>query len=407
MKKIKMPELLAPASGWQLLRAAVMSGADAVYFGAGSVNMRAHAKNFTPRELPGVVNYCHENNVKAYLTVNTIVYDNEIGKLEKLLVKAKIAKIDAVILWDMAILGIAKKLGLNMHLSTQASVANTKAAEFYKKQGVSRVILARECSLKKIREIANSSKLEIETFIHGAMCVSISGRCFLSQEVFKRSANRGDCIQPCRREYLIKDMIAGSDLVLGENYIMSPKDLCGLPFIDRLIKAGVSCFKIEGRNRSPEYVKTVTKAYRKAIDDCFDRKLKKKDREENTKRYMEELGTVYNRGFSSGFYIDTPTNDDFTDCDGSKATTRKSYLGVVENYYKKAGAADIRLYADNVRVGDDLLIIGNKTGIVDEKVSSIHQDDKEVKKAHKGCVVGISTKNRVRRNDKVYIVKKV
>ncbi|MBN2111580.1 U32 family peptidase [Candidatus Woesearchaeota archaeon] len=398
MKKV---ELLAPAAGWPALRAAVESGADAVYFGVGSLNMRANAKNFSLQELKKVVDYCHENRVKAYLAVNTIVYEDELGKAGQILKKAKQAGIDAVILWDMSVLEEARKLKLNIHLSTQASVSNSKSANFYKKLGVSRIILARECSLKQIKEISRNSKVEIETFVHGAMCVSISGRCFLSQEIFGRSANRGECLQPCRREYIIQDAEENHTLKLGKDYVMSPKDLCALPFIDRLVKSGITAFKIEGRNRSPEYVKVVTSAYRSAIDDYYNKKLTK----EKIKSYIEKLKKVYNRGFSSGFYLGLPAAKDFTHSYGSRATTRKKYIGFVKNYYKQVNVAEVKLEAGDLKLGDSILIIGNKTGVKEEKVASIQISKKPVKKAKKGMKVGIKTRNLLRLNDKVYLIK--
>ncbi len=400
MKK-KKPELLAPVAGWELLRAAVSEGADSVYFGVKELNMRANAKNFSLAELKKVVKFCHENNVKAYLALNTIVYESELNNVRKILKKAKEANIDAVILWDIAVLEEAKKLKLDIHLSTQASVSNSSAAEFYRKLGVSRIILARECTLKQINEIKKSSKVEIETFIHGAMCVSVSGRCFLSQEVFGRSANRGDCLQPCRREYMIKDADEGYDLKLGKNYVMSPKDLCALPFIDKLIKSGIDAFKIEGRNRSPEYVKTVVGVYRNAIDDAYNKKLTKI----KINNYIKKLKTVYNRGFSSGFFLGMPSAKDFTDVYGSKATTRKKYLGFVKNFYKNVKVAEIKLEAGEIKQGDSLLIIGNKTGVAEETASSMEISHKKVDKAKKGKSVGIKTKNIVRQNDKVYVIK--
>lgn len=397
MKKI---ELLAPASGWELLGAAVSSGADSVYFGAKGLNMRANAKNFKLSELKKAVDFCHKNNVKAYLAVNTIVYENELAKARKVLKKAKEAGVDAVILWDMAVLEEARKLKLNIHLSTQASVSNSKSAEFYRKLGVSRIILARECTLKQIREIKKNSNVEVETFIHGAMCVSVSGRCFLSQEVFGRSANRGDCIQPCRREYIIKDADEGYELKLGKNYVMSPKDLCCLPFVGKLVNAGIDAFKIEGRNRSPEYVRTAVSVYRNAIDDFYSKKLTKAKINE----YVKKLRTVYNRGFSSGFYLGMPTAKDFTDAYGSKATEKKKYIGFVKNYYRNVGVAEIKLEAGAVRKGDRLLVIGNKTGVAEEKADSMEISHRKVGKAGKGESVGIKTRNALRKNDKVYAV---
>lgn len=266
------PELIAPAGNWPMLRAAIKAKADAAYFGVKQLNMRMTANNFELSELKKVIAECHKNKLKAYLTLNTIIYDNEIEKLKKILTEAKKAKIDAVIAWDFSVLKEANKLKIPIHLSTQASVSNYESAEYYyKKFKVESITLARELSLEQVKEIIkkikqNKLKLKIETFIHGAMCVSISGRCFLSQHLFNKSANRGECLQPCRRKYIIYEPEDKYKLALGEDYIMSPKDLCALPFIDQLIEAKIDAFKIEGRNRSPEYVKTAIECYREAID---------------------------------------------------------------------------------------------------------------------------------------------
>jgi len=266
-------KLLSPAGDWISLRAAVKAGCDAVYFGIKEFNMRANAKNFSLVELGKVVEFCHLNKIKAFLTLNSIVYDEEIKKLEKIVSKAKQSKVDAIICWDYAVLNECVKVSMPIHLSTQASVSNYNALKSYKEKFplIKSVNLARELSLEQIKRIIKDVKkdklsVEIETFIHGAMCVSVSGRCFLSQEVFGRSANRGDCIQPCRRKYDVKDIEEKHSFSLGEDYVMSPKDLCTIEIIDKLIKAGINVGKIEGRNRSPEYVKVVTESYREAID---------------------------------------------------------------------------------------------------------------------------------------------
>ncbi|MBW2977303.1 U32 family peptidase, partial [Candidatus Woesearchaeota archaeon] len=281
-----------------------------------------------------------------------------------------------------------------IHLSTQASVSNSKAAKFYKKLGIKRIILARECNLKHIKEIKKKVKgLEIEVFIHGAMCVAVSGRCFTSQFLFKKSANRGECLQPCRREYVITDE-EGKKLKVGNNYILSPKDLCTLPFITKLITAGIDAFKIEGRNRSPEYVKTVTEVYREAID----------NKNFNKSKLFEKLKTVYNRDFSSGFFLGLPTAKDFTGVYGSKATEKKQYIGFVKNFYKKPNVAEIKLEAGNLKIGDKIMIQGNKTGVIQEKINSMEIFHKIIKIAKKGSSVGIKLVNQVRENDKVYLI---
>lgn len=391
-----MVELLAPVSDRVMLKAALDAGADCVYFGLKKLNMRATARNFTLEELPEIVKQCHDNKVKVFLTVNTIVYDHELDDVKKVIAGAKAAKVDNIICWDLAVIQECKKQGMPFHISTQASVANTEAAKFYKELGAERIVLARECKLAQIKEIKKKAGIEIEAFIHGAMCVSVSGRCFMSQHLFKRSANRGDCLQPCRREYKILDE-ENNELILGESYVMSPKDLCALPFIDKLIEAGIDCFKIEGRVRSPEYVKTVVSAYRAAIDAYEKGEFNKKLAD----RLVEKLKTVYNRRFSRGFYLGLPTADDFTDAGGSKATQKKVYVGYITNYYKEPGVAAIKLEAGELKKGDKIMIQGEKTGVQEQTVESMEINKKPVEKAEKE-MVGIKLNFTARENDKVY-----
>ncbi len=393
-----MVELLAPVSDRVMLKAAIDAGADCVYFGLNKLNMRAAGKNFTLEELPEIVKQCHDNNVKVFLTVNTIVYDNELEDVKKIVAGAKTAGVDCIICWDMAVIQECKKQGMPFHISTQESVANTEAAKFYKELGAERIVLARECKLEDVKAIKQNSGIEIETFIHGAMCISVSGRCFMSQHLFKRSANRGDCLQPCRREYKIIDE-ENNELVLGESHVMSPKDLCALPFIDKLIEAGIDCFKIEGRVRSPEYVKTVVSAYREAID-AYEKGLFNK---ELTDKLVEKLKTVYNRGFSSGFYLGLPTADDFTDTHGSKATTKKVYIGYVKKFYKQPSVAEIKAEAGKISVGDKIMIQGPTTGVQEQIIESMEIYHEQVKEAEKRDV-GIKLNFIARENDKVFVI---
>lgn len=392
-------ELLAPAGSWPALRAALKAGANAIYFGLKKFNMRAKASNFEVSELKKVVSTIHKAKAKAYLALNTIVFEPEIKALKKLMKEVKAAGVDAVIGWDYAVLNEAKANGIPVHLSTQASVSNSEAAKFFKTQGVNRIILARECSIEQIKDIKKNAGVEVEVFVHGAMCVSLSGRCFLSHELFGKSANRGECIQPCRREFTIVDKEEKHQLKVGSDYVMSPKDLCALPFIKKLQEIGVDSFKIEGRNRSPEYVKTVTEVYRKAID------AKKLD-DKTIQKLIEKLGTVYNRGFSSGFYVGMPTGKDFTNEYGSIATTRKEYIGGVRNFYKKVGVMEVILESGIVKKGDTLLIQGNKTGVLEETVTSIEVDRKKARVAKKGMAAGFQIKGEVRPHDKVFKVVK-
>ena len=391
---MKKPELVSPAGNFISLKAAIDAKCDAIYFGLKEFNMRQSAKNFTLKDLKKI----GKLPVKKYLTVNTIIYNNELEKVKNTLENAYSNNIDAVVCWDPAVIELAKDIGLKIHLSTQASIANFKAANFYKKLGIKRIVLARELSLKQIKEIKEKTKLEIETFIHGALCVSISGRCFLSQFHHNRSANRGDCLQPCRRPYLITNPETGKQLRIGNNYILSPKDLCTMPFIDKLIEAKIDAFKIEGRSRSPEYIKTVTECYRTAIDAYYKNELDKK----LIDSLLKKLQTVYNRKFSSGFFISSPTPDDFTDIENSASTRKKIEIGKVINYYKNRKVAAIKLTANNLKINDIILIMGNKTGIVKEKIKSMQINYKNVKSVKKGDLVAILTKNKVRENDTVY-----
>jgi len=400
MRIMKKPELMAPAGDWTMLNAAIQNGADAVYFGVDKLNMRAKAKNFTMDELSQIVSHCKEHKVKTYLTINTIVFEEELNDLNDILLKAKQAGVDMIICWDLAVLQKCKEYNLPVCISTQASISNSAAAQFYKEVGAARIVLARECSLQQIKEIRKKTDLEIEAFVHGAMCIAVSGRCFMSHHLFGKSANRGECIQPCRREYEIIDHQIDNSLVLGEDYVMSPKDLCSIEYIDQLIEAGIDSFKIEGRKRSPEYVAKVISVYRMAIDKYYDGGLPTEYKSE----LLEELRKVYNRGFSSGFYFDVPSSEEFTHFGGSIATTRKVYLGKVINYYKNPQIAWVRLQTGSIKADEDLLIIGTTTGVVEVKVSSLMKDDVPAAEGVKGDDVTFYCKDLVRPGDMVYKV---
>ena len=388
-------ELLAPVGDFKMLVAAVEAGADAVYFGLKEFSMRTNARNFTIGELDKINKICKPKGVKKYLTLNVIVYDREIEKLEKVIKKVK-GKIDAVICWDLAVINLCKKYKIPFHISTQASVSNRESLKFYKRLGAERVVLARELDLKQIKAL--SKYIEIEAFVHGAMCVAVSGRCFMSQHLFGRSANRGECTQVCRRAYTITDS-EGRQLRLGPHTVMSAKDLCALPYIDKLKKAGIKSFKIEGRNRDPRYVDTVVRVYRKALD--LKRPLSERDIEES----LKELEKVYNRGFSSGFYFGTPTSDDFAKAEHSAATERKHFVGKILHYYPKIGVGTIKLVS-SVKLGDKINIMGNTTGIRKFVVESMEINGKKVGDAKKGEEVAIKFNERVRKNDEVYVIYK-
>ncbi len=406
MKKIKhaLPELVAPAGDWASLYSAIDGGADAVYFGLKELNMRASADNFEMLEIKKVMSLLRRNGKKGYLTLNTIAYDGEIAKIKKILKQAKDSGVDAVIAWDMAIIQLARELDIPVHLSTQASVANFPAVKFFSSLGVKMIVLARECSLSDIQEIILKIKKEnldcrIEVFIHGAVCVSISGRCFFSQHFFNKSANRGECFQPCRREFLIKDVERGKEYILGKDYVLSAKDLCAIDFIDRLIETGVSAFKIEGRMRSPEYTQVVTSVYRQALDAFSLGKLT-----DNLKKSLRQnLETVFNRGFETGFYLGRP--QDIGSSRGSHGR-EKIFLGEVTNFYHRISVAEVLLNSASVNAGDEILIFGKTTAAFSTKISELQIEHQAVKIAQKGDLVGIKLSSPVKPKDKVFLWRK-
>jgi len=387
-------ELLAPAGDFECLITAIAAGADAVYFGLQEFNMRARAKNFKITDLPKIKKLCDEKNIKKYLTLNTIIYDNELKKIENLIKNSK-DYIDAIICSDISVMKLCKKYKVPFHVSTQCSVSNKITAKFYKALGAKRIVLARELNLKQIKEI--SKIIPVEIFIHGAMCVAVSGRCFTSQFLYGESANRGRCIQPCRRPYTVFDN-QGKSLKITNHHILSAKDLCTLSFFEKLKKAKISAFKIEGRNREPEYLDTVVKVYKKAIN----KKLTKKE----VKQLMQELNKVYTKGFSSGFLIKSPTNNDFSDVEHSKATQSKKFIGKITHYYKKMGVGLLHLNTGALKVGDNILIMGKTTGLIRHKIKSMQINHKEVNKVKKGQDVGIKLPF-CRKNDELYkVIKK-
>ncbi len=391
-------ELLAPVGNWTMLTAAVKAGTDAVYFGVRGFNMRVAANNFEMDEISKVVSYCHENNVKAYCPINIIIYESELKKLNEVLQKLKEAKIDAVICWDLAVVKKCQELGIETHLSTQASVSNSEAALYWKNLGVERIVLARECSLEDAKLIKEKTGLEVELFIHGARCISLSGRCFMSQELFGKSANRGECWQPCRRKWKVIDPEEGYEMVMDNNFVMSAKDLCALPLLDKLEFA--DCLKIEGRNRSPDYVAKVVDVYRRAVDAVE----KGEFSSELVEELMNELAQVYNKGFSRGFLVEYPHHQR---CDiyGSKATMKKVQLGKISNYYNKIGVAEFKMECAELSVGDKLAFSGPTTGHVEQVVGEMHTDAGVVGVVKKGEVVSVKVDELIRIGDKVFLVK--
>lgn len=406
----KKPEILAPIQDWTSLKAAIDNGADAVFFGIKGFNMRANAKNFTIADLPKIAKVANASKVKTYLTLNIIIYDTEVKKVETMLKKVKAAGISAVICWDLAVIEIAKKVKIPFHISTQASISNHLSAAFYKKLGAERVVLARECTLSQIKAIRKKVKVEIEIFIHGAMCVSQSGRCFMSQFTCGKSANRGECSQPCRRKYLIKQVDGDTEFELGEDYVMSPKDLRTIDIIEKILEADVDCLKIEGRNRSPEYVAHVVSTYRRIVDFIYDtKKHDKKFKVELARmktQFNEELDTVYHRGQSTGFFLGKPINE-WTKTNGNEASQRKVYVGKIVKFYNKINVAELRIQGNStLTVGDTMIYQGPKTGSYEEIISSMESDHKQVEKAGQGEVVAIKVSKSLKVNDDVFVVKK-
>jgi len=397
------PELVCPAGEWRSLVTAVDSGADSVYFGVKNINMRAKADNFDVSQLKKVMEHLHRHGKKGYLALNVIILNHQLDKVEAVLREARDAGVDAVVLWDMAVLSMARELGLTVHLSTQASVSNVAALEFYANLGVRRVVLARECTLEDISTISRTVAeknipCQIETFIHGAMCVSVSGRCFLSAHAFGKSANQGLCKQPCRREFRIKDRKNESEFLLGSDYVLSPKDLCTIDFIDQLLEADIHAFKIEGRMRAVEYGKQVISAYREAIDAYYEGNLTTGLKAKLKKR----LASVYNRGFSTGFYFGKPR--DWTSPDYQK-TYDKIFLGEVVKFYQKINVAEILVRNESLTRGDRLLIIGKTTPAAFACAEEMQREHKFVITVKRGLSVGVKVPFKVRAGDQVFLWK--
>ncbi len=400
---------MSPAGDFINLSAALEAGADAVYFGVKGFNMRAGAKNFEVSDLPKIAKICHSRGVRTYLTLNTIYYQDELKKLDFLLKKAASAKIDAIIAWDFAVLSRAKKFGLNVFLSTQASVSNSDAiCEYFEKFSIERFVLARECSLGDIPKLRSSVRrkigkdIRIEVFAHGAMCVSQSGRCFMSTFACGKSANRGECLQPCRREYEIRD-VNGNGFVIGNGYVMSPKDLCVVPFIEKLFEAGVDSLKIEGRNRNAEYVATTTRIY-KTLRDFYFKNRKKSNFEADFANLkndsMVELAKVFNRGYSDGFFMGKPIGD--WTSKGNEATAKKTIVGHVVRFFPKISVAEISIDVMPISVGEKIQVEGDSTGFAEFIIDSIQAEGKSVSIAEKGMNVGVKTPVKLRKGDRIY-----
>lgn len=408
-----MPEILAPAGDFTCLQAALDAGADAVYFGLGTFNMRARSGvNFKEQDLPEIARRCRERGVKAYLALNAIMFEGETNIVERTIVAAK-PYVDAFIVADWGVIALCKKHGVAFHVSTQMSTSNSMAANFLASQGASRVVLARECTLAEVAQIVKAIPIEVECFVHGAQCVAESGRCFMSHDAFGKSACRGECNQPCRRRYLVKAVDFFSDdegnpihesdtaFVVEPHTVMSAKDLCSLGFIDRLMAAGIASFKIEGRARNAEYVKTVVSAYRRAVDAVASGGYTPRLVEELT----EEVKKVFHREFADGLYFGRPGADQFTDSENSLSSTVKRHIGVVIDYFLKAGIAQVKIQDHSLATGDTIQIHGATTGVVEMVAGELRRDEEVLKSAERGTWATLKTP-RCRVGDKVFYIER-
>lgn len=410
-KKIKRKvEILAPTSSFTTLQAAINAGCDSVYFGIADFNMRASASaNFTMEDLGEIVKRCHESDVTCFTTVNTVMYDDDLEKMRNVIDNAKKAGVDAVIVADLAALLYANSVNIPAHISTQMSVSNLESVKFYS-QYTDRIVLARELSLSQVKAICEGIKeqnivgpsgklVEIEVFVHGALCVAVSGRCGMSLFANGSSANKGKCSMPCRRRYKVTDIDTGLELEIDNNYIMSPSDLNTISMLDKIVEAGVTALKIEGRGRGPEYVDTVVSCYREALNAIEDGDFT----EEKISQWNKRLETVYNRGFSKGLYMGR-SFDEWSGVSGSKATLEKIYVGNVKNYYKEIGVVAVEIMGNEViKIGDKVAITGPTTGIVNSVIESMKLEADNISEAKKGDLVSFKLDQRVRKGDEFYV----
>ena len=403
-------EIMAPAGSWQSLQAAIQGGANSVYFGIEQLNMRARSSNnFTLKDLVEIAELCNKKNIKTYITLNTIIYDHDLILMKKIVDTAKQANITAIIASDQAVIGYAASVNMEVHISTQTNVTNLETIRFFS-HFADVVILSRELSLLQVKEITkeierqqikgpSGNLIKIEIFVHGALCMAVSGKCYMSLHTTNSSANRGACIQNCRKTYTVTDKEDGHQFDIDNEYIMSPKDLCTIGFLDQVLDSGSSILKIEGRGRSPEYVKTTTQCYREAANAYLEGTYNK----EKVKGWMSRLTTVYNRGFWDGYYLGQKIGE-WTGAHGSKATKKKIYLGKAKKYFTKIQVAEFDLEAQHLKEGDNILIAGKTTGIIETIVAEIRINDKQVKGVKKGDNFSIKLNHKVRPSDKLYKV---
>lgn len=401
-------EIMSPVGSYESLMAAIQGGAGSVYFGVGKLNMRARSSvNFTLNDLEKITRICRKFNVKSYLTMNTVIYDSEIEEVHSTIDAAKANGVTAIIASDLSVLGYAREQGVEIHISTQCNITNIAAVKFFS-QYADVMVTARELSLSQVASITRQiteqdirgpkgELVKIEVFVHGALCMAVSGKCYISLHNHNTSANRGACLQDCRRSYTVKDRDSDTELEVDNEYIMSPKDLKTIHLLDKVLDAGVTVLKIEGRGRSPEYVKTVTRCYSEAVSAYFNNEFTP----ENVDRWDKELATVYNRGFWEGYYMGRKVGE-WSPVHGSLATKKKIYIGIVANYFAKSGIAHIRMDSHDISNGEQIEIIGPTTGVYDAVVTGLVKDEQPCEIAVKGENPTFPVSRAVRRSDKVY-----
>lgn len=409
-------EVMAPVGSYESLSAAIQAGADAVYFGVGNLNMRSRsAANFDLEDLSKIAAIAHAHGVRTYLTVNTIIYNQEIEEMHTLVRAAKEAGISAIIASDMAVITFANSIGVEVHISTQCNISNVEAVRFFA-QYADVLVTARELPLRQVAEITQYIRdndirgpkgelVQVEVFAHGALCMSVSGKCYLSLDNYNYSANRGACLQLCRREYLVKDLESDIELVVDNKYIMSPKDLCTIGFLDKIVNAGVRVLKIEGRGRSADYVKTVVECYKEALAAIEEGTYT----QERIAQWTERLRTVFNRGFWDGYYLGRKMGE-WSERYGSQATENKVYLGKVTNYYNRPQVAEMRIEtAEQLHRGDKLMVTGQTTGVYTAQVGEMRLGDAQepVDVVRQGDVFSVKTSEVLHRGDKLYRVDRV
>lgn len=406
-------EIMAPVGSYESLMAAIQGGANSVYFGIGNLNMRSKSsKNFSLDDLIKISGICKKNNVRTYITLNTVIYDSEIETMREIVDAAKKQDITAIIASDQSVIQYAFSVGMEIHMSTQTNITNIEAVKYYS-QFADVMVTARELEIKQVKAITTAISeqnitgpsgelIQIEVFAHGALCMAVSGKCYLSLDNLNSSANRGECLQQCRRKYTVTDKETGEQLEIDNEYIMSPKDLNTVALLDHILDAGVRVLKLEGRGRSPEYVKTITSVYREAVDAWFEGNYN----QENINGWNQRLSTVYNRGFWEGYYMRRKFGE-WTEDYGNQATQRKIYVGKVTNYFGKIGVAEVKIETHDLSVGDEIKIIGETTGVYEADVDEVRLDLDPVQKVVKGDVCSIKVNELVRRGDKIYKIDKV